>query len=119
MALIPVLPHAQEGTIRILALAEAKRHPDLPGIPTIAETYPGIVTNTWVGFLAPAGTPHTIIAKLNAAMNLAVKQPDVIEKFKLQGLTAVGSSPEGLQELITTEYAHWEKILPALGIQAK
>ncbi|HWE15600.1 MAG TPA: tripartite tricarboxylate transporter substrate binding protein [Hyphomicrobiaceae bacterium] len=114
-----VLPHAQEGTIRILALAEAKRHPDLPGIPTIAETYPGIVTNTWVGFLAPAGTPHTIIAKLNAAMNLAVKQPDVIEKFKLQGLTAVGSSPEGLQELITTEYAHWEKILPALGIQAK
>src|SRR5262245_53920441 len=114
-----VLPHAQAGAIRILAIAEAKRRPDLPEIPTIAETYPGIVTNTWVGFLAPAGTPRAIIAKLNAAMNLALKQADVIDKFKLQGLTAVGSSPEDLQRLITEEYARNEKILPALGIQAK
>lgn len=114
-----VLPHAQEGTIRILALAEARRHPDLPDIPTIAETYPGIVTNTWVGFLAPAGTPRAIIDRLNAAMNLALEQPDVIEKFKLQGLTARGSSPGDLQKLITEEYARNEKVLPALGIQAK
>jgi tripartite-type tricarboxylate transporter receptor subunit TctC len=114
-----VLPHAQEGTVRIIALAEARRHPDLPGIPTIDETYPGIITNTWVGFLAPAGTPGAIISRLNAAMNLALKQPDVIEKFKLQGLTAIGSSPEDLQRLITEEYARWEKTLPALGIQAK
>jgi tripartite-type tricarboxylate transporter receptor subunit TctC len=114
-----VLPHAQEGTVRIIALAEARRHPDLPGIPTIDETYPGIITNTWVGFLAPAGTPGAIISSLNAAMNLALKQPDVIEKFKVQGLTAVGSSPEDLQRLITEEYARWEKTLPALGILAK
>ena len=46
-----VLPHAQAGTIRIIALAEAKRYPDLPGVPTIDETLPGVVTNTWVGFL--------------------------------------------------------------------
>jgi tripartite-type tricarboxylate transporter receptor subunit TctC len=114
-----VLPLAQEGTIRILALAEARRHPDLPGIPTIDETYPGIITNTWVGFLAPARTPRAIISRLNAAMNLALRQPDVIEKFKVQGLTAVGSSPEDLQRLITEEYARWEKALPALGIQPK
>jgi tripartite-type tricarboxylate transporter receptor subunit TctC len=114
-----VLPHAQEGTIRIIALAEAKRHPDLPGIPTIDETYPGIITNTWVGFLAPAGTPPAIISKLNAAMGIALKQPDVIEKFKLQGLTAIRSSPEDLQRIITEEYARWGKALPALGIQAK
>jgi tripartite-type tricarboxylate transporter receptor subunit TctC len=114
-----VLPHAQEGTVRIIALIEARRHPDLPGIPTIDETYPGIITNTWVGFLAPAGTPPAIISRLNAAMGLALKQPDVIEKFKLQGLTAIGSSPEDLRRLITEEYARWEKVLPALGIQAK
>lgn len=114
-----VLPHAQDGKIRIVALAEAKRHPDLPGIPTIAEAYPGIVTNTWVGFLAPAGTPRPIIDKLNAAMNLALKQPDIVAKFKVQGLTAMGSTPEGFQELIASEYAQWEKVLPGLGIQAK
>jgi tripartite-type tricarboxylate transporter receptor subunit TctC len=114
-----VLPHAQEGTIRIIALAEAKRHPDLPGVPTIDETLPGVVTNTWLGFLAPAGTPRPIIDKLNTAMNLALKQPDVVEKFKLQGLTARGSSAEELQELIKAEYAHWEKVIPSIGIQAK
>jgi tripartite-type tricarboxylate transporter receptor subunit TctC len=114
-----VLPHAQDGTIRIVALAEAKRHPDMPGIPTIGETLPGVVTNTWVGFLAPAGTPRPIIDKLNAAMNLALRQPDIIEKFKLQGLTAKGSSPDELQELIKTEYGHWEKVIPSIGIQAK
>jgi len=114
-----VLPHAQEGTIRIVALAEARRHPDLPGIPTIAETFPGIVTNTWVGFFAPAGTPRPIIDKLNAAMNLALKQPDIIEKFKLQGLTALGTSPEELQKIVAEEYGRWAKIIPAIGIQAK
>jgi len=114
-----VLPHAQAGSIRIIALAEAKRHPDLPGIPTIDETYPGIVTNTWVGFFAPAGTPRPIIDKLNAAMNRALKQPDTIEKFKLQGLTALGTSPEDLQRIVKDEYERWAKIIPAIGIQAK
>jgi len=114
-----VLPHAHEGAIRIIALAEAKRHPELPGVPTIDETLPGVVTNTWLGFLAPAGTPRPIIDKLNAAMNLALGQPDIMEKFKLQGLTAKGSSPEELQKLIEAEYAHWERVIPAMGIQAK
>jgi putative tricarboxylic transport membrane protein len=114
-----VLPHVEQGTIRILALAEAKRHPDLPGIPTIDETLPGVVTNTWVAFLAPAGTPRPIVDKLNAAMNVALKQPDIIAKFKLQGLTVKGSTPDELGALIKTEYAHWEKAIPGIGIQAK
>jgi tripartite-type tricarboxylate transporter receptor subunit TctC len=114
-----VLPHAQDGSIRIIALAEAKRHPELPGVPTIDETLPGVVTNTWVAFLAPAGTPRPIIDKLNAAMNLALRQPDIMEKFKLQGLTAKGSTSDQLQELIKAEYAHWEKVIPGIGIQAK
>jgi tripartite-type tricarboxylate transporter receptor subunit TctC len=114
-----VLPHAQEGTLRILALVEAKRHPDLPGVPTVDETFPGIVTNTWLGFLAPAGTPRPIVDKLNAAMNAALKQPDVQAKFKLQGLTARGSSPAELEALIKSEHAYWEKVIPGIGIQAK
>jgi tripartite-type tricarboxylate transporter receptor subunit TctC len=114
-----VLPHAQAGSIRIIAIAEAKRHPDLPGVPTIAETLPGVVTNTWVGFFAPAGTPPAIIAKLNKAMNLALKQPDSIEKFKLQGMTPMGSSAAELGKLVAEEHARWGKIIPAINIQAK
>ncbi len=114
-----VLPHAQAGTIRMIALAEARRHPDLPGVPTIHETLPGVVTNTWVGFFAPAGTPPAVVAKLNKAMNLALEQPDSMEKFKLQGLTPVGSTPAELGKLVTEEHARWGKIIPAINMQAK
>jgi tripartite-type tricarboxylate transporter receptor subunit TctC len=72
-----VLPHAQEGSIRIIALAEARRHPDLPGVPTIDETFPGIVTNTWLGFFAPAGTPRPIIE--SSPWRWVCARPDVIE----------------------------------------
>ena len=53
-----VLPQANAGTVRILALVEAKRSPDLPGVPTVAETVPDVVTMTWLGLFAPAGTPQ-------------------------------------------------------------
>ena len=114
-----VLPHANAGTIRIIALAEAKRHPDLPGIPTIDETLPGVVTNTWVGFLAPAGTPRPIIEKLNKAVVAALKRPEIVEKFKTQGLTVVASTPEHMEKLMREEYEHWGKVIPAIGIQTE
>ena len=112
-----VLPHHQSGSIRILALVEEKRSPDLPDIPTIAETIPGVVTNTWVGLFAPAGTPRPIIDKLNKAMNDALKRADVIEKFKKQGLTALGTSPDELNAIMKKELAHWGEVIPAIGIQ--
>ena len=93
-----VLPHAQEGTIRIIALAEARRHPDLPGIPTMGETYPGIVTNTWLGFFAPAGTPRPIIDKLNAAMTLALKQPERHREVQVAGHDCARKQSGGVAE---------------------
>ena len=114
-----VLPHAQAGTIRIIALAEAKRYPDLPDVPTIDETLPGVVTNTWVGFFAPAGTPPAIVDKLNKAMTLALKQPDTVAKFKVQGLTPIGSSPDELRTIVKEEIERWGKILPAISAQTK
>ncbi len=111
-----VLPQAKAGNIRIIALAEEKRDPDLPDVPTIAETVPGVVTATWVGMFAPAGTPPDIIAKLNKAAVNALRQPDVIAKLKIQGTIAIGSSPAELDKLVKTEYAHWGEIMPSIGI---
>jgi tripartite-type tricarboxylate transporter receptor subunit TctC len=112
-----VLPQARAGTIRIIALAEAKRDPDLPGVPTIAETLPGVVTATWVGMFAPAGTPPAIIEKLNKAAVDALKRPDIIAQLKAQGATAVGSTPAELDKLSKDEFESWGKIMPSLGIQ--
>jgi tripartite-type tricarboxylate transporter receptor subunit TctC len=112
-----VLPQAAAGTIRIIAAAEAKRDPFLPDVPTVSETVPGVVTATWVGLFAPAGTPQPIIEKLNRAAVAALRRPDVIEKLRLQGARAVGSTPDELGRLVRSEYEHWGKVIPSLGIQ--
>ena len=112
-----VLPLAQSGAIRIIALAEAKRDPDMPDVPTIAETVPGVVTATWLGLFAPAGTPQAIVDKLNKAAVDALKRPDVIAKMKQQGAKPVGSTPAELTNLVRTELDHWAKIIPSIGIQ--
>ena len=116
---LPVaLPQAQVGTIRIIAVAEKTRLPELPETPTIEETVPGVVNVGWNGLLAPAGTPAPIIDKLNAVTVAALKTPDVIAKMKLQGLHAMSSTPAEFAGLIAHEVDHWAKIIPSIGIRS-
>lgn len=112
-----VLPQVQGGTIRVLGLAEEKRSPDLPGVPTIAETVPGVVTYTWVGVFAPAGTPKPIVDRINGIIAEAIKKPDFVAKLKTQGATAVGGSPADLQKSMKVEYDHWTKVIPSIGLK--
>ena len=111
------LPQAQAGMIRIIAVAEKARLPELPDTPTIDETIPGVINIGWNGLLAPAGTPAAIIDKLNAVAVAALKTPDVIAKMKLQGLHAMSSTPAEFASLIAREVDYWGAIIPAIGIQ--
>jgi len=116
---VPVaLPQAQVGSIRIIAVAEKTRLPELPDTPTIEETVPGVVNVGWNGLLAPAGTPVPIIDKLNAVTVAALKTPDVIAKMKLQGLHVMSSTPAEFAGLIAREVDHWGKIIPSIGIRS-
>ncbi|MFL6797576.1 MAG: Bug family tripartite tricarboxylate transporter substrate binding protein [Xanthobacteraceae bacterium] len=113
-----VLPQSSAGRVRLLAVAEDKRFAYLPQVPTIAETVPGVtLPATWLGLLAPAWTPKPIIDKLNRAMLVVLKQPDVIEKLKQQGLLVIGQGPEALENKIVDELAFFGRTIPALGIQ--
>lgn len=112
-----VMPQAQAGTIRIIALAETKRSPDLPNVPTVSETVPGVDTFTWVGVFAPLGTPKPIVDRVNAIIAETIKKPDVIAKLKTQGATAAGGSPEDLQKSMQEEFDHWTKVIPSIGIK--
>jgi tripartite-type tricarboxylate transporter receptor subunit TctC len=105
------------GSIRLIAAAEAKRLPDYPDLPTIDETIPGVINIGWNGLLAPAGTPTPIIDKLNAATVDVLKKPDVIAKMKVQGLTAMSDTPAEFSKLIADEIAYWGKVIPAIGIK--
>jgi tripartite-type tricarboxylate transporter receptor subunit TctC len=112
-----VLPHAASGKIRIIAAAEKKRIPELPDIPTIDETVPGVINIGWSGIMAPAGTPKPVIEKLNRVANDALKQPGVVEKLSVQGLHVMAATPAEFGTMISDEIDYWSKIIPSIGIQ--
>jgi tripartite-type tricarboxylate transporter receptor subunit TctC len=89
-----------------------------PETPTIAESLPGYDAATWGGMLAPAGTPREIVAKLNAAINAALKMDDVRAKLQGAGIEIQGGTPEQFGNVIKSEVEKWGRIVKAAGIQA-
>jgi tripartite-type tricarboxylate transporter receptor subunit TctC len=112
-----LLPHVQSGKIRMVAMAERKRHPDFPDLPTLEEFVPGVFNIGWSGILAPAGTPQAAIEKVHSAATDALKMPDVVAKMKLQGLVARSSNPAELGKMVSDEIDFWAKVIPSIGIQ--
>ena len=111
------LPQAEAGKIRILASNRPKRDPELPDVPTIGETIPGIGSVSWFGLFAPAGTPAPIITKLNGTLKTILAKKDVAEKFKPQGLKPWYSTPAELDEFVKSEYDYWGKVIPSVGLE--
>jgi tripartite-type tricarboxylate transporter receptor subunit TctC len=113
-----VMGNLKAGTLRALAVTGAHRSPSAPDIPTVAEAaLPGFEAETWWGIVAPAGTPHAILAKLNAAALKALADDDTKKRFADLGMTNGGSSPEELDAYIKSEIAKWSKVIRDGNIQ--
>lgn len=117
MSSVPtLLAQIRQGKLRALAVTSAKRVDDLPEVPTIQELgYPGFDAVTWFGFLAPAGTPKEIVAKLNAEFNKALQQPDLRKKLADQGAEPVGGTVEQFAALIRDDIVRWGKVVKESG----
>ena len=110
-ALVP-MPHAKNGKIKVLAVASKQRWPGEPDIPTMEESgFPGFVMNSWVGVLAPKGTPQPVVDKLSKAIAEAVASPEVKDKLTQLGFAAVGSSPAEFQQLIDQDTAMYKGVI--------
>ena len=106
------------GNVRAVAVSTAKRAASLPDVPTAAEQgLKGYDANTNGGFLAPAGTPKAIIAKLNAEINAAMKLPDVRTKLEAAGIEPQGGTPQDYAAVIQSDLAKWGKVVKEAGIQ--
>jgi tripartite-type tricarboxylate transporter receptor subunit TctC len=113
-----VMGNLKAGTVRALAVTGAHRSPSAPDIPTVAESaLPGFEAETWWGIVAPAGTPHAVLAKLNAAARKALADDDTNKRFADLGMTNGGSSPEELDAYIKSEIAKWSKVIKDANIQ--
>jgi len=109
--------HVKSGAVRGIAVTTAKRSSAMPELPTIAESLPDYDASTWGGILAPAGTPKDAVAKLNAAINTALKLEDVRNRLMGAGIEIQGGTPEAFAEVIRIEVDKWGRIVKAAGIQ--
>jgi tripartite-type tricarboxylate transporter receptor subunit TctC len=111
-ALPPAVAAIKEGQLRALAVTAASRAAALPDVPTMAEAgVPDQEADTLTGILAPAGTPESIIRRLNSEIKRAVEQPDVRDKLTVLGFEPVLNTPEQFSARIVTEMAKWEKVV--------
>ena len=115
-----VLPHIRQGQLNAIAVGSAKRVPSLPEIPTIAESgVPGYEAYSWVGMIAPAGTPKDVIARLYREIVEILKQKDVAEKLNGQGALPVGDSPEQFAAYIKAEIDKWSAVVRSSNIKVE
>jgi tripartite-type tricarboxylate transporter receptor subunit TctC len=103
--------NVRSGKLVGLATSGRERSPSFPELPTIAEFYPGFETTSWVGAIAPAGTPRAVIDKLNGALAKILSEPDIKAKFDAQSAEIVASTPEQFGDLIKSESTKWGKII--------
>ena len=112
-------PHIDSGRLRPLAVTTSKRSPDLPNVPTLAESgYPGFEAPAWWAVLAPAKTPPEIVKQMNDALNKVLKQPDIAKKLDAQGIDVVGGTPEAARVFIEKQMDIWAKVVKDNGIKA-
>jgi tripartite-type tricarboxylate transporter receptor subunit TctC len=106
------LPQIRAGKIKALAVASEKRVAALPGLPTVGESgYPGFEAWAWQGFVAPAGTPHDVVLKLNGAFARVLADPAIKQRLSESGFEPQSSSPEQFAAYMKSEIAKWAKVI--------
>jgi len=112
------LPHLASGAIRALAVSSDKRSPQLPEVPTVAESgFPGFNVITWNGLVAPAGTPKTIIHRLAAEIARATKDPAFVARLASLGADPLGDTPDEFAARIAADLDLWAQAVVAAGLK--
>lgn len=115
-----ILPYAQSGKIRVLAVTGSRRSRFLPEVPTMVESgYSDIVVEAWLGFFVPAKTPPETVSRLSAAIGEAVKSPDIMESFSKFGNDAAYVGPAEFAATLKADIERWGPVVRASGFTAE
>ena len=112
-----VAPFIKDGKLKLLAVSTAKRIPNFPHAPTLAESgMTGFEAGAWQGVMLPAKTPNAIVQRLNAELMKALKDPGVLEKLRVQGSEPLGSTPQEYGDYIHSEIKRWAGVVKSTGV---
>jgi len=104
-------PQIRGGKLRALGVGTTRRTKLMPDVPPISDTLRGFEATTWVGLLAPAGTPKEIVSRMQQEVEKVLRSPEVQERLSLSGAEPVGNSPEQFGAYIAAEIQKWERVV--------
>ena len=112
-------PHLDSARLRPLAVTTSQRSPDLPNVPTLAESgFAGFDAPAWWAIVAPAKTPPEVLKRMNEEVNKALKNPEIAKKLSAQGIDILGGSQETARVFIDKQIDTWAKVVKDNGIKA-
>ena len=112
---IGALAFVKDERVRMLAATGPKRSKFLPQLPTVGETIPGYAFDSWLGLLAPAGTPRPVLERINAAMGKLLREPLILERLAKQGIEPQPLSVDGFNALLRDDFARMARVVKASG----
>lgn len=112
------MPHVKDGKLRVLAVTSLKRTALAPDLPAVAETLPGFESVTWFGVYGPKGMAPDLAGKVNQAVNAALADADVKDRFARLGAEPTGGTPQAFAAMVKTDTARWKKIIVERKISA-
>jgi len=115
-AVTAMAPNVSQGQVRALAITGSARSSVLPDVPTVAEAgLPGYEATIWLGLMAPTGTPKPVIDKLNAAVNAAIRRPEIVKLWTEQGAEPMSMTPEEFDKYLRSDIVKWAEVVKQFG----
>ena len=113
-----LLQQIKAGKMKAIGVSGVHRSVLLPEVPTVADSgVPGYEVNVWFGMQLPAGTPKPIVDKLNRDIVQLLKEPDVVQRFRIQGVEVVASTPAEFSQLVQKEIVKWTQLIKDANIR--
>ena len=112
-------PHIRSGKLKAIAAGSPQRLPQLPAVPTLAESgLTGVDVDMWYGFFAPKDTPADVVSRLNREISAILDSPEARSAFEAQGLVSASSTPAAFGELVARDRVRWAEVVAKRGIQS-